>query len=79
MASATLQLTVIPKRLLTKNEAAHHCGRSTVRFAIECPVRPLRFGNGDVRWDVQDLDVWINSLKAGKPDRDADDIVGRLG
>lgn len=79
MASATLQLNVIPKRLLTKSEAAHHCGRSVSRFAIECPSMPLRFGNGDVRWDVQDLDVWINSLKAGKSDHEADDIVGRLG
>ena len=49
MASATLQINVIPKRLLEKKEAAHHCGRSVRRFEIECPVQPIRFPNGDLR------------------------------
>jgi hypothetical protein len=79
MASATFQLNIIPKRVLTKTEAAHYCGRSISRFSIDCPCHPLRCTNGDVRWDVHDLDAWINSLKAGKPDQEADDIVGRLG
>jgi hypothetical protein len=79
MSSAVLQINIIPKRMLSKTEAAHHCGRSITRFAIECPASPVRFPNGDIRWDVQDLDVWINSLKAGVGDHDADAIVGRLG
>ena len=79
MASATLQINVIPKRMLTKPEAAHHCGRPHSRFAIECPVAPLRFGNGDLRYDVQDLDRWLNSLKAGTGDQDANAIIARLG
>jgi hypothetical protein len=79
MSSATLQINVIPKRMLSQSEAAHHCGRSVSRFKIECPVRPLRYPNGDLRWDVQDLDGWINSLKAGVGDHDADAIVARLG
>jgi len=78
MSSATLQINWQPKRMLTKSEAAHHCGRSVTRFQIECPVAPVRFDNGDLRWDVQDLDVWINSLKAGTADHDADAIVARL-
>jgi hypothetical protein len=78
MSSATLQINWQPKRMLTKSEAAHHCGRSVTRFQIECPVAPVRFDNGDLRWDVQDLDVWINSLKAGTGDHDADAIVARL-
>lgn len=79
MSSATLQINVIPKRMLDKKEAAHHCGRSVRRFEIECPVQPVRFPNGDLRWDVQDCDVWINSLKAGAGNQDANDIVARLG
>lgn len=79
MPSATLQINVIPKRMLEKKEGAHHCGRSVRRFEIECPVHPIRFPNGDLRWDVQDLDAWINSLKAGAGDHDSDAIVARLG
>jgi hypothetical protein len=33
--------------------------------------------NGDKRWDVLDLDKWIDSLKAGKSS-DADEIIARL-
>jgi hypothetical protein len=77
MSSATLQITVVPKRMLTYSEAAHHCGRSVIRFKAECPCSPVRFPNGDQRFDVQDLDTWINSLKAGTNDG-AEAIVARL-
>jgi hypothetical protein len=77
MTSATLQLNVIPKRMLTKTEAAHHCGRSVKRFEAECGVSPVKFPNGDSRYDVQDLDKWIDGLKAGKSS-DADEIIARL-
>jgi hypothetical protein len=78
MSSATLQINWQPKRMLTKSEAAHHCGRSVTRFQIECPVRPLCFANGDLRWDVRELDAWLDSLKAGNNDNDAEAIVARL-
>jgi hypothetical protein len=35
--------------------------------------------NGDLLYDVQDCDCWINSLKAGTADGDIADIVARLG
>jgi hypothetical protein len=78
MTSAVLQINVIPKRMLTSTEAAHHCGRSLTRFKVECPVQPVRFANGDVRYDVQDLDAWIGSLKAGS-NHDTDAILAKLG
>jgi hypothetical protein len=74
-----LQINVIPIRMLTMAEAARHCGRSLTRFKIECPVQPIRFPNGDVRYDVQDLDVWLTNLKAGAGDHDANAIVAKLG
>jgi hypothetical protein len=77
MSSATLQITVVPKRMLTYSEAAHHCGRPVTRFKAECPCSPVRFPNGDQRFDVQDLDTWINSLKVGMNDG-AEAIVARL-
>jgi hypothetical protein len=78
MSGTTLQINVVPIRMLTMAEAARHCGRPLTRFKIECPVAPVKFANDDLRWDVQDLDAWINSLKAGAGDQDADAIVGRL-
>ena len=78
MPSATLHLIVVPKRMLSKAEAAHHCGRPVRRFTIECPVSPVRFLNGDLRYDVRDLDAWLGGLKGGES-ADADAIVARLG
>jgi hypothetical protein len=77
VSSTTLQIAVVPKRMLTKTEAAQHCGRPVKRFEIECPCCPVRFPNGDLRFDVQDLDQWINSLKAGN-DNEADAIIEKL-
>jgi hypothetical protein len=79
MSTATLQIKVIPKRMLDKKEAAHHCGRPLKRFETECPAQPVRFSNGDIRYDVRDLDAWIDSLKAGAGDADSDAIIERLG
>jgi hypothetical protein len=45
----------------------------------ECPCQPVKFANGDIRYNVQDLDAWLNTLKVGGSDQDADAIVGRLG
>jgi len=41
-------------------------------------VRPTKFPNGDLRWDVQDLDAWLDNLKAGSVDSDAETIIARL-
>ena len=77
--STTLQINVVPIRMLTMAEAARHCGRTLTRFKIECPVQPVIYPNGDKRYDVQDLDVWINSLKAGAGNHDTDAILAKLG
>jgi|ERR1044071_7230886 hypothetical protein len=70
-------LALVPKRMMTKAEAAHYCGRSIKSFQAECHVAPVRFGNGQTRYDVNDLDAWLDQLKTGTRS-DADDIVGRL-
>jgi hypothetical protein len=79
MGQATLNLIVIPKRMLTKAEGASHCGRPVKRFEVECPVKPIRFENGDVRYDVRDIDEWLDSLKMGDNDSDVESIIERLG
>jgi hypothetical protein len=75
---ATLQLSIVPKRMLTQAEAAHHCGRPLKRFRLECPVKPIVFPNGDKRFDLNDLDGWLDSMKSGDVD-EADEILARLG
>jgi hypothetical protein len=65
--------------MLTKAEAAFHCGRSAKRFEIECPVRAVRFANGDLRWDLRDLDAWIDNVKSGVDDCNSDTIIDKLG
>ncbi|KFG66725.1 hypothetical protein JH26_25575 [Microvirga sp. BSC39] len=77
MASATLNLRVQPYRLLTKTEAAHYCRRSVRKFEVQCPIPPLKMADGDLLWDVQDLDRWIDGLKTGSLD-EADQALARL-
>lgn len=76
MHTATLNLILVPKRMLTKVEAAHHCGRPIKHFEAECPVAPVKFQNGDLRYDLHELDRWLDSLASGFCDADA--IVERL-
>jgi hypothetical protein len=77
MATTTLNLHVQPYRLLTKVEAAHYCRRSVRKFEAQCPVRPLKMADGDLLWDVQDLDRWIDGLKTGHLD-EAEAALARL-
>jgi hypothetical protein len=65
MASTILRLSIVPKRMLKKHESADHCGRSVKRFEAECPVKAIRFPNGDLRWDIGDLDAWLDAIKYG--------------
>ncbi len=78
MATATLNLRVQPYRLLTKVEAANYCRRPIKKFEAQCPVAPLQMADGDRLWDVQDLDRWIDSLKANSDD-EAEQALARLG
>lgn len=52
-------------RLLTKSQAASYCGLSPVTFGGTCPVRPIALGEGVRlhRYDVHDIDKWIDSFR----------------
>lgn len=54
-------------RLLTKSQAAQYCGLSVATFGGTCPVRPISLGHGVrmERYDLRDIDKWIDSFKAG--------------
>ncbi|WP_457659537.1 helix-turn-helix transcriptional regulator [Sinorhizobium medicae] len=56
-----------PHRLLTKSQAAQYCGLSVATFGGICPVKPIALGDGVRmhRYDVRDIDRWIDGFKAG--------------
>jgi hypothetical protein len=62
--SRTHALACIMRRLLNVSEAATYCGMGVGSFPVHCPVRPKRVRPGlrGLRWDVCDLDKWIDSL-----------------
>jgi hypothetical protein len=41
-------------------------------------VAPIQFQGIDVRYDMRDLDEWLDSLKSDNPNGE-DDIIGKLG
>ena len=64
--STDMRAAVMP-RLLTKTEAAAYCGVSAPIFSEVCAVVPISLGEGVRlrRWDIRDLDEWIDR-KAGR-------------
>lgn len=72
----TVNLSIVAKRILTRRQAAEHCGRSLKRFEVECPVAPIRFPNGDLLYDVIDLGKWLENLKNNS--EDSEEIIKRL-
>jgi hypothetical protein len=65
MSSATLNIRVSPRRMLSKADAALYCLMSTKRFEAECPCRPVERPGGTKAWDMHDLDRWLDGLKGG--------------
>jgi hypothetical protein len=54
----------VPARLLKPAQAAAYVGVGIEAFHSNCPVRPKRIrpGRQGLRWDVRQLDEWIDSL-----------------
>lgn len=78
MPNAILTLTVSPYRMLSIADAANYCGVAKTRFQNICPVPPVELSNGTQRWDVRDLDRWLDSLKSADDCSD-DALLSRLG
>jgi len=76
MNSATLNIRVNPRRMLKAGEAAEYCGLSVDQFKCQCPLAPVEFGNARKRYDMHDLDKWLDTL--GGPSTEADAILARL-
>lgn len=63
MPSANFNVVYQPIRLLKTGEAAKYCGLALSKFKRECPASPIEFAQNQIRYDVQDLDKWIDGLK----------------
>jgi hypothetical protein len=79
MNAATFKLKVLPKRMAKKSEAASYCGIGLDRFKAQFPFPAVKMPGGDELIDLQDCDRWIDSIKAGGDDNDADAIIEKLG
>ena len=77
MATANLNIRVVPRRMLSTKEAAEYCGLPAKGFEQRCGVPPVEMPAGVRLYDMRDLDNWIDGFKAGSRDSD-DDILGKL-
>lgn len=73
--------TIAP-RCLKQAEAANYCGFKSIQaFKRCCEVRPVALGSGirDLRYDIRDLDNWIDRKKGHAAPLTQDDWLGRVG
>lgn len=79
MSSASLNISVVEKRMYRLSEAAAYCGLAVKHFKVLCPVQPVALKEGVDLYDKRDLDVWIDGVKGGAVPQTQDDILRRLG
>ncbi|MDA4845916.1 hypothetical protein [Hoeflea poritis] len=76
MATATLNVKVTPRRMLSVREAAEYCGLNVRQFPVYTGISPIEMPNGKKLYDMRDLDAWIEGLKGDRPDSDEDVLKG---
>ena len=77
MANAMLNIRVVQPRMISVKQAADYVGIPLKRFPRICTVDPVAMPESQERYDIRDLDQWLDELKAGTADTDAD-ILERL-
>lgn len=77
MANAMLNILVVQPRMISVKQAADYVGIPLKRFPRICTVDPVAMPENQERYDIRDLDRWLDQLKAGNADTDAD-ILERL-
>lgn len=78
MGNASLNISVVEKRMLKQSEAASYTGLAVKHFKATCPVQPIELRPGTVLYDKRDLDTWIDGMKTGAEMASQDAILGRL-
>lgn len=78
MSRASLNISVIDKRMMTPAEAAHYCGLAVKHFKALCPVRPLALFKNSLLYDKTDLDKWIDAIKSDTETYTHNSILAKL-
>lgn len=78
MAFQTMKVTTKPARLVTVREAADYCRLPQRKFEAQCPAKPIIFETGEKRYDLHDIDPWLDGLKADGMAHSQDEILGKL-
>ncbi len=78
MSTASLNISLVEKRMLSANEAADYTGIPKKHFSNTCPVQPIELRPGTVLYDKCDLDKWIDTMKTGVELATQAAIVGKL-
>lgn len=78
MPTTNLNISVTDPRVLKQAEAANYCSLAVKHFKAVCPIPPFELKKGELRWDKQDLDKWIDSVKSGSDTLSQSQIVERL-
>lgn len=78
MANAMLNIRIVQPRMMSIKQAADYVGLPIKRFPRICTVRPVAIPECEERYDIRDLDRWLDQIKAGSADTDAE-ILERLG
>jgi hypothetical protein len=78
MANAMLNIRIVQPRMMSLKQAADYVGLPLRRFPRICTVRPIAMPESEERYDIRDLDRWLDQIKAGNADTDAE-ILERLG
>lgn len=73
-------MTTTMRRLLPIKDAAAYCGIPRSYFPSICPARPIKlYEKAHPRYDIFDLDKWIDLMKSGAKDEGSDDdIISKL-
>ena len=79
MTSALVRIDLIPKRLLSKPEAAQYCNIPVSRFASVCSIKPVQMTERYFGYDKNDLDNWIEQHKQPTQLSDEDEMIEKLG
>lgn len=78
MTTASLNISVTEKRMMTEAEASSYCGLPAKHFKAACPVRLVNLGGKAMRYDKRDLDQWIDTEKTGLTEQTRDTILDQL-
>lgn len=77
MADAMLHIRVVQPRMMSVKQAADYVGLPLRGFSKICTVDPVAMPENEERHDIRDLDQWLDQIKSGKADTDAE-ILERL-